>query len=45
MEWLHIVEIIGAAGTFWFLFLIIKELRKSIKESNNGKQSGKCDLD
>lgn len=45
MIWLYILELIGMILTAWIIFLLVKELRKSIKESNEGKVSDKCDLD
>jgi len=45
MTWLYAFEIVGMILTLWIIFLLIKELRKSIKESNEGKVSDKCDLD
>ncbi|WP_456393882.1 hypothetical protein [Nitratifractor sp.] len=45
MLWMTIGKIIGAVITLYLLYAIIKELRKSIKESNEGKCSDKCDLD
>ena len=45
MSWIGILEIVGILITALLLVLIFKELKKSIKESNNGKQSDKCDLD
>jgi len=38
-------KIIAMIFTLILIYLIIKELRKVIKESNDGKCSDKCDLD
>lgn len=45
MGWIEILEIGGMIITVLLLILIFKELKKSIKQSNDGKQSDKCDLD
>jgi hypothetical protein len=45
MLWMTIGKIIGAAITIYLLYAIVKELKKSIKESNEGRCSGKCELD
>lgn len=45
MNWLTILEITGMVITVGLLFLLMKELKKNIKDSNDGKVSGKCDLD
>lgn len=45
MDWITLLEIGGMLFTAYLVFLLIKEFRKSIKESNEGKVSGKCDLD
>jgi hypothetical protein len=45
MDWLSIVKIVGMALTVIFLGFLLKELIKSAKESNDGKVSGKCELD
>ncbi|QOR62227.1 hypothetical protein ACM66Z_01765 [Sulfurovum sp. ST-21] len=45
MDWLSIVESGGILITAYLLFLLIKEFKKSIKESKKGKVSGKCNLD
>jgi hypothetical protein len=45
MSWIGILEIGGVIITVLLLILIFRELKKSIKESNEGKQSDKCDLD
>ena len=45
MDGFLILKIAAAAATLWILFKLIKELGKSIKESNNGKTSERCDLD
>lgn len=45
MLWMTIGKIIGFIITIALLYLIIKELRKVVKDSNSGKCSDKCDLD
>ena len=45
MDWLTIVKIVGMIATLIFVGFLIKEFRKSIKESKDGKVSGRCDLD
>ncbi|MEA3433358.1 MAG: hypothetical protein U9R13_02130 [Campylobacterota bacterium] len=45
MDWLTILEISGILITVGLLFFLIKELKKNIKDSKDGKVSGKCDLD
>lgn len=45
MIWLYILELIGMILTAWIIFLLVKELRQSVKESNEGKVSDKYDLD
>jgi len=45
MDWLTILEIGGMLVTVLLVILLIRELRKSMKESNEGKVSGKCELD
>jgi len=45
MDWLSIAESGGILITAYLLFLLIKEFKKSIKESKKGKVSEKCDLD
>ncbi len=45
MLWITIGKIIGFIITIILLYLIIKELRKVVKDSNSGKCSDKCDLD
>jgi len=45
MNWLTILEISGVVITIGLLFLLMKELKKNIKDPNDGKVSGKCDLD
>lgn len=45
MDWLTILEIGGILITVGLLFFLIKELKKNIKDSKDGKVSGKCDLD
>jgi len=45
MDGWTIVKIIGMSLTVVFLFFLLKELVKSIKESKEGRTSDKCDLD
>jgi len=45
MWWLTVGKVIGAILTLLILALLIKELRKVVKESNEGRCSDKCDLD
>jgi len=45
MWWLTVGKVIGAILTLLILYLLVKELRKVIKESNEGRCSDKCDLD
>jgi len=45
MDWITVLEIGGMAFTAYLIFLLIKEFKKSIKESKGGKVSGRCDLD
>ena len=45
MDGWAIIKITGMLLTLVFLFFLLKELIKSIKESNNGRVSDKCDLD
>ncbi|WP_457607663.1 hypothetical protein [Nitratifractor sp.] len=45
MLWMTIGKIIGGILTLIILYLLIKELKKVVKESNEGRCSDKCDLD
>jgi len=45
MDWLTVVKIIGMILTVLFLGLLVKELIKTAKESNDGKVSDRCELD
>ena len=45
MDWFTLLEIGGMVFTIYLIFLLIKEFRKSIKESKEGRVSGRCDLD
>jgi len=45
MDWIGTLEIVGMIATVIFLGFLIKELRKSIKQSKEGKISDRCDLD
>jgi hypothetical protein len=45
MDWLTLLEIGGMVFTIYLIFLLIKEFRKSIKESKEGRVSRRCDLD
>ena len=43
--WMTLGKIIAGILTLFILYLLIKELRKMVKESNEGRCSDKCDLD
>lgn len=45
MEWITGLEIVGMLITIGLIFALLKELRKNIKDSNNGKKSKRCDLE
>jgi len=45
MNWLSIVERGGMVITFVLIILLIKEFKKSFKQSSEGKVSGRCELD
>ena len=45
MDGWTIIKAAGMVLTLVFLFFLLKELIKSIKESKDGRVSGKCDLD
>jgi hypothetical protein len=45
MDGWTIIKIIGMLATLVFLGFLLKELIKSIKESKEGRVSGKCDHD
>jgi len=45
MNWITLLEIGGMLFTANLIFLLLKEFRKSIKESKEGKISGRCDLE
>lgn len=45
MTLLNFFEFVGFIITLVLLWLIFRELKKSIKDSNNGKKNDKCDLD
>jgi len=45
MNWITLLEIGGMLVTAYLIFLLVKEFQKSIKESKEGKVSGRCDLD
>lgn len=45
MDWMTILKIIGFILTIVVLFALVKELKKTIKDANNGKQNERCDLD
>ncbi|MDM5271409.1 hypothetical protein PGH07_04400 [Sulfurovum sp. zt1-1] len=45
MDWITILEIIAMILTVVILFALLKELKKNIKDSNNGKKNERCDLD
>jgi|GEM_PF-698596 hypothetical protein len=43
--WFIISLIVGMVLTIGVLYLLIKEIKSSIKNSNDGKVSNRCDLD
>ncbi len=45
MDWITVVKIVGMIATLIFIGFLVKEFRKSIQESKEGKVSGRCDLD
>ena len=45
MDWFTGVVVIGMAATLVFTEFLLKEFRKSIKESKEGRVSGRCNLD
>jgi hypothetical protein len=45
MDWISGIKIIGMFLTIIFIGFLIKELLKSVKESKDGKVSGRCELD
>jgi len=45
MWWMTIGKIIGGILTLVILYLLIKELKESIKKSKDGHTSNKCELD
>jgi len=45
LDWLSIIKIVGMFMTAVFIGFLLKELIKSAKESNDGKASGRCELD
>ena len=45
MDGWTIIKIAGMLATLVFLFFLLKELVKSIKESKDGRVSDRCDLD
>jgi len=45
MNGLTIIIAIGMILTLVFIGFLVKELKKSIKESNEGKVSKRCELD
>jgi len=45
MDGLTIIIAIGMILTLVFIGFLVKELKKSIKESNEGKVSKRCELD
>jgi len=45
MDGWTIFKIVGMLLTLVFLFFLLKELIKSIKESKDGRVSDKCDID
>ena len=45
MDWLTAVEMAGMVATLIFMGFLVKEFKKSIEESKEGKVSGRCSLD
>ena len=45
MTWIYIGKSIAAVLTIAILWLTLKELRKMMKESREGRVSDKCELD
>ncbi len=45
MDWFTIMVGAGMLVTLFIVFLLLKEFKKSIKESKEGKVSGRCELD
>jgi len=43
--WMTLGKVIAGILTLIVIYLLIKEFRKMIKESNEGRCSDKCDLD
>jgi len=43
--WMDLAKIAGGILTLVVLYFLIKELRKVVKDSNEGRCSDKCDLD
>ena len=45
MDWFTLLVIGGMFFTAYIIFLLIKEFKKSIKESKEGRVSQRCELD
>jgi len=45
MSWILGGKIVAFAGTFLLMFFLLKELIRSIRESEQGRGGGRCDLD
>ena len=45
MDWMRGLESIAFIITLVLLWLLAKEIKKSIKASNNGEKNDRCDLD
>ncbi len=45
MGWMFYTKIIAAVITVAILWMLIKELKASIKRDKRGERSGKCELD
>ncbi len=43
--WMIVAKVVAGILTLAVLYFLIKEFRKTIKESNEGRCSDKCDLD
>ena len=45
MWWMTLGKIVAGILTLVVLYFLVKEFRKAIRESNEGRCSDKCDLD
>ena len=45
MDWITVIKIVGMVATLIFIGFLLKEFRKSIQESKDGKISKRYDLD